>query len=476
MHKMLASSAIVALCQMALASAGSYGPNDCVSVSRSPAGTCVISTECQDQDTSQVEFAFNCEDDEVEDEADEVRTKVTWHSYGVGGFDAKEDFDTEVHCTRCAKPDLKSPKAIVEVEQAPEDEETEEELPMRPAPTKAPRLRASRGAKVREDPTPARRVEESDEEQESSEDSDEVVPASADAVPGTVSAVAERQAPGAATTTPMNAVLIVPTTSVQVTTPPVIQVDVDDAAAAAENDLSDMAKDISKSLSMDSDGGSSVTFGPDNCVKVYRSSAGHCIMQTKCTGSYMEGYEYGLVCADEHGKPTRHMFGQNSFSPEETFDTLIQCDQCLGLEEIPKDMALAGEVHSIEKDVESLKADLTSIKGSLGISPTAPPPAPAAPAAGAAPVFLKAAGHKLAHTKRRYVAKGTHRKGHHHRHGPRGTHRHNVVAQEHISRRKRNLRHAAHGKRPHHHHNQEVDTENRDRNDSDSDGIDNAAE
>jgi len=73
-----------------------FGPADCVSLELSGSGTCVITTDCQGQDTSNVEFAFDCEGAEGD--------AVMRHSFGRGGFDANEQFDTEVRCSRCSAP------------------------------------------------------------------------------------------------------------------------------------------------------------------------------------------------------------------------------------------------------------------------------------------------------------------------------------------------------------------------------------
>ena len=35
-------------------------------------------------------------------------------------------------------------------------------------------------------------------------------------------------------------------------------------------------------------------------------------------------YNFGLTCVDSEGSTTRHLFGVNSFDPEETFDTLVR--------------------------------------------------------------------------------------------------------------------------------------------------------
>jgi hypothetical protein len=80
-----------------LKSRSSFGPKNCVMLSRSAGGSCVITTDCEGIDISKAEFAFDCMDQG--NKGDIVR-----HSFGVGGFEANEEFDTEVKCGRCASP------------------------------------------------------------------------------------------------------------------------------------------------------------------------------------------------------------------------------------------------------------------------------------------------------------------------------------------------------------------------------------
>merc|ERR1719399_570973 len=68
-----------------------------------------------------------------------------------------------------------------------------------------------------------------------------------------------------------------------------------------------------------------VKYGPSKCVSTYKSPQGHCMMQTACSQANITDYEFGLICVDKAGAPTRHLFGRNSFDPDETFDTLIMC-------------------------------------------------------------------------------------------------------------------------------------------------------
>lgn len=72
-----------------------FGPEHCVSVSRNAeTGTCVLETNCGKLNLDNVEFAFTCK-----------RPGVTQkHSFGKGGFDAAERFDTSVQCDVCGLP------------------------------------------------------------------------------------------------------------------------------------------------------------------------------------------------------------------------------------------------------------------------------------------------------------------------------------------------------------------------------------
>lgn len=72
-----------------------YGPNGCVSISRSQQGTCVIATKCEDGvNLDKLEFAFDCE----------TNAQIQKHSFGVGGFDSIEEFDTGIKCGQCQVP------------------------------------------------------------------------------------------------------------------------------------------------------------------------------------------------------------------------------------------------------------------------------------------------------------------------------------------------------------------------------------
>jgi len=75
-------------------SATAFGPNNCVRLSKSSLGTCVITLTCGAADVSQVDFSFVCINRNA-------ALKKAQHSYGTGGFNADEVFDSGVACDSC---------------------------------------------------------------------------------------------------------------------------------------------------------------------------------------------------------------------------------------------------------------------------------------------------------------------------------------------------------------------------------------
>jgi len=132
-----------------------------------------------------------------------------------------------------------------------------------------------------------------------------------------------------------------------------------------------------------------VKYGPNGCVSTYQNKAGHCVMVTDCANEKMHDYEYGLVCVDSVGSPVKHLFGKDSFDAKETFDSLIKCKECLGLEDIPDAVTLSGEVATMAKDMKSLNAVLANI--SMNVQMLNSKVFPAAAPAGAAPAPASAA-------------------------------------------------------------------------------------
>jgi len=101
-------------------------------------------------------------------------------------------------------------------------------------------------------------------------------------------------------------------------------------------------------------------YGPGGCVAAYRSGDGTCVMQTRCGGQNITEYDFGLSCVDSEGETTQHLFGKNSFDPEETFDTLVKCTQCLGLEE-----KAAAPLKDLATHVQVLQAEMKAIQDSV---------------------------------------------------------------------------------------------------------------
>merc|ERR550514_1336982 len=115
-------------------------------------------------------------------------------------------------------------------------------------------------------------------------------------------------------------------------------------------------------------------YGPGGCVTTYKGPSGSCIMETNCEGENMADFTYGLMCADGKGERVRHVFMGDAFEPVETFDTLIQCDLCLGLDTAGS-VGLGQEVGALKDEVKALSEKVEKLE-----SASAPAPAPAADA------------------------------------------------------------------------------------------------
>lgn len=108
----------------------------------------------------------------------------------------------------------------------------------------------------------------------------------------------------------------------------------------------------------------SSSFGPGKCIKTYVSQHNTCVIKTECKGlqGRLKDYTYGITCVDKDGKSKRHLFGQNSFNPEETFDTLIKCKLCLGLDTSKFERAiLRAAVTELRDKLDSFKKDIANV-------------------------------------------------------------------------------------------------------------------
>lgn len=266
----------------------SYGPEGCVSLDRSPSGTCILRTNCSAVNTSLFEYEFDCVS----------ASAVLRHSYGLGGFDPVEAFDTGVPCQQCLPPQHALPGA---------------------------QRSARRSA----------------------------APYTHDVAP-----VPSRLLPAAAAHSPTAAALPVAQRAhtVERAVPAPMPTHALTVLRAKEAPPGILDPTWSSEVSR---------YGPKECVSTWKSKRGHCIVRTECKGVDTKDYDFGMVCVDKEGVPTRHFFGKNSFQAAETFDTGVKCDRCIGLGTMSKEMRLRGTVASIMKEVGGLKGEMLNISKSL---------------------------------------------------------------------------------------------------------------
>lgn len=232
------------------------------------------------------------------------------HSYGQGGFDEHEEFDTNVQCAQCHPPATDAPK----------------QTPKHLAAKASPRTVSFAKSKASQHP-----------------------------LENIVAKVAQAVAHAA----------------------PVGRV----AAALAgteENFTRSQAPHISGGMgdlasSQEATAGPVTSrYGPKNCVSTWRNTDGHCVVRTACQAVDIASYEFGLVCIDAKGIKTRHVFGRGSFDVSETFDTLAECSECIGLDD-QRAVAFrvqrkrwqqseeASEVATLSEEVKTLTKGMTSM-------------------------------------------------------------------------------------------------------------------
>jgi len=90
------------------------------------------------------------------------------------------------------------------------------------------------------------------------------------------------------------------------------------------------------------DGAFEITrFGPAGCISTWKNQASHCVIRTECNNQTMMDYTIRLICVDKGNERVRHVFGKGSFDPQETFDTLVVCEQCTAEEAVQQGPAPA---------------------------------------------------------------------------------------------------------------------------------------
>jgi len=401
-----------------------FGPSGCVSVTRSSEGSCVMTLDCQGLEISQTEFAFDC-----------VGKTTVRHSFGVGGFEADEEFDTALKCDQCNAPSsVEAIAATTPVDkkkkEAAEQEAEEKSVAAKAAAEKNKKEAAEKQAAAKAEKEAAAKAEkeaaakaekEAAEKNKKEAAEKEAAPkAEKEAAEMNKTEVAEKEAAAKAEKEAEEAVAeaaeekkkfeaaekkaeeaAAKVTGATADAKPVVlnsKVKIGSQTHVKHVKhikLSSKAKHGSNThVPKESKGtktipagkavtsfkiwGSSaeektptsknlrsspevVRYGPNACIAVYKGADNHCRMSTSCSGVNMSNYEYGLVCVDKAGSPVKHLFGKDSFDPVESFDTLIQCNECLGLEDVPDGVALAGEVSALSKAISGLTAAMTNI-------------------------------------------------------------------------------------------------------------------
>jgi len=348
-----------------------FGPDGCVSLSRTREGFCRISTDCEGKDISKFEFAFDCKNGGPPGNA----TRIVRHSFGVGGFDVDEDFRTGIKCKECLAPSAAvmytaTPKAQPQV------------LPAVPAAAAlAAHVVSSATEVLSYGPGGCVSARKSDVGHciiETKCKDEDIENYEMGFVCAEKSGSQVRHAYGRGAMKAIEAF---------------------DTSVACE-----------RCLPFDSPGpvvmaashpvpGAIARYGPNGCVSTFLGDDGkHCMMQTQCAAADIADYEFGLLCEDGQGTSVRHLFGKHSFDPVETFNTLIVCSKCLPLDTdaaLPGASPDAARILALETHVKALDAQVAGLSGAVArISsavfgaalPGAPAPAPIA--AAAAPVAL----------------------------------------------------------------------------------------
>lgn len=272
-----------------------FGPKHCVSVSRNEkTGTCILRTDCQNIKLDEVEFAFTCRKPGV----------IQKHSFGKGGFDPVEEFDTSVKCDVCGLPS----EVAMSLKRA-------QFLGSSTTGTEA--VKVSEVAKKSSNQAETVSIKEvSQKEEKASHDQDEVAKQTSTVGSAVGSTVDNKVSYG-----PQNCV----TTWLQA-----------DASATV--------------------GSGAKTDG----------EAGVCIVKTDCgniPAATFENYPVGVIAVNKDNVPVRHLFGKNSFNPAEEFNTLIRATACVGLDQTAEAITLDNEVKALSRIVSDLKGKVDKLEG-----------------------------------------------------------------------------------------------------------------
>lgn len=103
-------------------------------------------------------------------------------------------------------------------------------------------------------------------------------------------------------------------------------------------------------------------YGPSYCISTFLAPAGTCLIRTRCADIDLSTFNVGVTCLDKAGGYTRYLFGKDTFKTEETFDTLVKCQKCLGVGPESSLFAMHGLIpRKLVEDVSSLKTDVQTL-------------------------------------------------------------------------------------------------------------------
>eukprot|EP00927_Polykrikos_kofoidii_P056637 TRINITY_DN5072_c0_g2_i2.p1 TRINITY_DN5072_c0_g2~~TRINITY_DN5072_c0_g2_i2.p1 ORF type:complete len:573 (+),score=110.97 TRINITY_DN5072_c0_g2_i2:74-1792(+) len=269
-----------------------FGPENCIDISRSVKGTCIFTTTCSQVNITDTNFAFVCFNPGT-------TMPHAMHSFGRGALESEETFDTGVRCKTCSTTEAAFASGQISraLKVMPSDTVPTDVLPVSAVP-------AYNDATI-----------------------------STQRVAGTRTTVA-REAVKVQNTVSLDTVLhdVLPVsavpayTDVSIPSPPPCERRKEVAKEPCE-----VAKPCEAKRNMRP--ADATFYGPENCVMTFRSATGTCIVETDCADVNLTSFNMGVTCVENEQVHTRYLFGEGSFDSLEVFDSGIYCDVCLGVSE-----------------------------------------------------------------------------------------------------------------------------------------------
>mmetsp|Transcript_10851 Transcript_10851/g.24880 ORF Transcript_10851/g.24880 Transcript_10851/m.24880 type:complete len:589 (+) Transcript_10851:137-1903(+) len=310
-----------------------FGPGDCVKLSRSEVGTCIISTDCGSSNIADVTFSFMCMN---------PGQVSTIHSFGKGGFDQQEIYDTEIICDSCVSI----------------DNAFDTNSPLVKDTLKSMYFGSGASTAGGEGSWGA----QGEWQQQ---------------VGGEGAAGAEGDASSGGGGIPDDGTGMADWKNRENSMNGSKWEDKGKGTWVDENAHWDGTKWVKSDNSPADEAEFRETsyFGPSSCISTFKGWRGTCIIKTQCKGMDMSNVEVGVTCLENDGSYKRYLFGRQ-FQPEETFDSLTECVTCTGIGAnpggargapvgpIPKQ--LVDEVNMLKHQVRDLKTTLVDYMGDEG--------------------------------------------------------------------------------------------------------------